>query len=128
MLKLLTRILGDQNAKEVKKIREMVEKINVAEEKLKTLSTPELQAKTAEFRERIEKGETIEDLLVEAFAVVKNACRRLVGTTFQLGTEEVTWNMVPFDVQLIGGVVLHTGKIAEMKTGEGKTLVAVLPV
>ncbi len=128
MLKFLNKILGDQNEKEVQRIQEKVEQINTAETKLQSFSDGELKVKTDEFKKRIEKGESPDDLLVEAFAVVKNACRRLIGQKFTLGKEEVEWNMVPYDVQLTGGIVLHEGKIAEMKTGEGKTLVAVLAV
>ncbi|MBU0727808.1 preprotein translocase subunit SecA, partial [Patescibacteria group bacterium] len=88
----------------------------------------QLKAKTPEFVERLQNGETIEDITVEAFAVVKNACRRLMGTKFTLGKEEKEWDMIPYDCQLLGGLILNDGKIAEMKTGEGKTLVAALPL
>ncbi|MBI5414175.1 preprotein translocase subunit SecA [Candidatus Peregrinibacteria bacterium] len=128
MLKFLNKILGDPNEKEVKRLFPLVERIQKEEEKLKNLSEDEFKSKTEEFKTRLQKGETIDDLLVEAFAVVKNACKRLQGQKFSLGSGEITWEMVPYDVQLIGGIVLHQGKISEMKTGEGKTLVAVLPV
>ncbi|MBR2062535.1 MAG: hypothetical protein IJ969_04375, partial [Anaerotignum sp.] len=88
----------------------------------------ELKAKTPEFQERLKNGETTDDILCEAFAVVKNACHRLCGTKAIVCDHELTWDMIPFDVQLIGGIVLHQGKIAEMATGEGKTLVATLPL
>ncbi len=126
--KLITKIIGDPNEKELKKINPLVAKINDQEEEYQKLSEEQLKAKTEEFKDRLIKGETVDDLLVEAFATVKNACRRLVGTKFPLGKDEVTWEMVPYDCQLIGGIVLHQGKISEMKTGEGKTLVACLPV
>ncbi|MEK7146145.1 MAG: DEAD/DEAH box helicase, partial [Patescibacteria group bacterium] len=84
--------------------------------------------KTAEFKNRVAEGESLDHLLPEAFALVKDASRRLVGKTWQVRGNDYTWEMVHFDVQLIGGVVLHDGKIAEMKTGEGKTLVATLPL
>ena len=125
--KIITAIIGDTNEKELKKKRVFVDQINQKEQEYQTLSEEQLKAKTAEFVERIEQGETVDDLMVEAFAVVKNACRRLQGTKFTLGKEEKTWDMVPYDCQLIGGLILHEGKIAEMKTGEGKTLVASLP-
>ncbi len=126
--KMITKIIGDPNDKELKKKRKIVEEINALEEEYQKLSEKDLKAKTEEFKERLEKGETVDDIKVEAFAVVKNACRRLVGTKFQVGKEQKEWNMIPYDVQLIGGLVLHEGKIAEMKTGEGKTLVATLPL
>jgi len=95
---------------------------------LDSLSDEQIQAKTEEFRTRLQNGESLDDLLPEAFAVVKQACKRLVGTTCRVKGQEVVWNMIPYDVQLMGGIILHQGKIAEMKTGEGKTLVAVAPV
>ena len=101
--------------KEVKRVRPLVEKINGLEPKMQKLSDKELRGKTDEFKERIKKGETLDDLLPEAFAVVREAAKRVLG-------------MRHFDVQLIGGIILHQGRIAEMKTGEGKTLVATLPV
>ena len=111
---LLAKVVGTQNERELKRMRPFVEQINAFEPSLQPLGDEQLRAKTAEFRERLSRGETIEDLLPEAFAVVREAGRRVL-------------NMRHFDVQLIGGIVLHRGKIAEMKTGEGKTLVATLP-
>ena len=93
-----------------------------------SLTDDQLKAKTQEFKERLQKGETTDDIMCEAFAVVKNACRRLCGTTVEVCGHELTWNMVPFDVQIIGGIALHQGRIAEMATGEGKTLVATMPL
>ena len=101
--------------KEVKRIRPIVDKINGLEEEISKLTDIELKAKTEEFKNRYANGESLDDLLPEAFAVVREASKRVLG-------------MRHFDVQLIGGVVLHQGRIAEMKTGEGKTLVATLPV
>ncbi|MBX7259860.1 MAG: preprotein translocase subunit SecA [Candidatus Hydrogenedentes bacterium] len=112
---LLAKIFGTKNEREVKAIRPMVSAINDLEPQIQALSDEELAAKTVEFRERIAQGATLDDLLVEAFAVCREAGRRVL-------------NMRHFDVQLIGGIVLHRGKIAEMRTGEGKTLVATLPV
>ncbi|MCC7498286.1 MAG: preprotein translocase subunit SecA [Bryobacterales bacterium] len=111
----LAKIFGTKNEREIKKIRPQVAAINDLEPQVQALSDAELAAKTVEFRQRLADGETLDDLLVEAFAVVREAGRRVL-------------NMRHFDVQLIGGVVLHQGKIAEMKTGEGKTLVATLAV
>src|SRR5512132_4091528 len=111
---LLAKVVGTQNERELKRLRPLVEEINAFEPAIQPLTDEQLRAKTTEFRERLAKGETIDDLLPEAFAVVREAGRRVL-------------NMRHFDVQLIGGMVLHKGKIAEMKTGEGKTLVATLP-
>lgn len=112
---LIKKIFGDPNAKELKNIQPLVEKINAVEPEMEKLSSANLQAKTQEFKLRLQKGETLDQLLPEAFAVVREAAKRVTG-------------MRHYDVQLIGGVVLHRGKIAEMRTGEGKTLVATLPV
>ena len=112
---ILKKIFGDPNEKELKQIRVIVDKINSLEKSMESLSSANLAAKTREFKVRLQKGETLDDLLPEAFAVVREASRRVTG-------------MRHFDVQMIGGVVLHRGKIAEMRTGEGKTLVATLPV
>ncbi|MBU6345941.1 MAG: preprotein translocase subunit SecA [Cyanobacteria bacterium REEB494] len=111
MLKLL---LGDPNARKLKKYQHYITEINLLEEDVKLLSDDELRGKTAEFKQRLNKGETLEEILPEAFAVVREASSRVLGLRH-------------FDVQLLGGVILHTGQIAEMKTGEGKTLVATLP-
>jgi len=130
MLKwFLKKVLGSKNQREVKRLWPNVPKINQFEESYRLLSDDQLRAKTAEFRERLAKGETLDDLLPEAFAVVKNTCRRFTEAKRQVQVRgyTLTWEMIPFDVQLIGGMVLHSGRIAEMATGEGKTLVATLP-
>ncbi|MBK6765795.1 MAG: preprotein translocase subunit SecA [bacterium] len=101
-----------------------VNAINKVEEEYQSLSTEQLRAKTDEFRARLAEGETVDDLTIEAFAAVKNACRRLMGHEYEVRGQKMTWNMIPYDVQIIGGLALHQGKIAEMATGEGKTLVA----
>ncbi|MBE3071924.1 MAG: preprotein translocase subunit SecA, partial [Acidobacteria bacterium] len=111
---LLAKIIGTQNERELKRLAPLVTDINAREDVIRALTDEQLRAKTAEFRGRVAQGATVDDLLVEAFAVVREAGHR-------------TLNMRHFDVQLIGGAVLHQGKIAEMKTGEGKTLVATLP-
>ncbi|MBG9787654.1 accessory Sec system translocase SecA2 [Brevibacillus laterosporus] len=113
MLGLVKKLFGDTNERELKKLVKRVEKINVLEPQVTLLSDDQLKEKTAEFRARLEKGETLNDILNEAFAVVREASKRVLG-------------MRHFDVQLIGGMVLQEGRIAEMKTGEGKTLVATL--
>ena len=125
---LLKKIIGTKNDRDLKRLRGWVTRINAIEKEYQSLSDDELKAKTAEFRERLTKGETETDILPEAFAAVKNACRRLCGSVIDVCGHAQTWDMVPFDTQLMGGVVLHQGKIAEMATGEGKTLVATLPV
>jgi preprotein translocase subunit SecA len=114
MLKLLRNWLDD-NAREIKRLQRTVDQINALEGEISALSDGDLRAKTGEFKERLARGATLDDLLPEAFAVVREVSRRVLG-------------MRHFDVQLMGGIVLHQGKIAEMKTGEGKTLVATLPV
>jgi preprotein translocase subunit SecA len=111
---LLAKVVGTQNERELKRLRPIVSQVNALEPAINELSDEQLRAKTAEFKQRLANGETLDDLLPEAFAVVREAGRRVL-------------NMRYFDVQLIGGAVLHKGKIAEMKTGEGKTLVATLP-
>lgn len=122
------KIIGSKNQREVKKLQPIVDAINQFEETYKSLSDEALRQKTSEFKERLKKGETLEDIKVEAFAVVKNACRRLCGKSWQVCGYDLSWNMVPYDVQLVGGLVLHSGRIAEMATGEGKTLVATFPL
>jgi preprotein translocase subunit SecA len=128
LFNILTKIFGSKHDRDRKKLEPLVDEINALVEEYKHLSSAELQAKTIEFKERLKNGQTLDDLLPEAFAVVKEACRRLLGQTWKVVGHDQTWDMVPYDVQLIGGVVLHQGKIAEMATGEGKTLVATLPV
>ncbi|MBE6406497.1 MAG: preprotein translocase subunit SecA [Lentisphaerae bacterium] len=125
---VLKAIFGSKAERDVKKVRPYVKKINELEVQYQSLTDDQLKAKTQEFKERLQKGETTDDIMCEAFAVVKNACRRLCGTTVEVCGHELTWNMVPFDVQIIGGIALHQGRIAEMATGEGKTLVATMPL
>ncbi|MBD3401325.1 preprotein translocase subunit SecA, partial [candidate division GN15 bacterium] len=127
MWELITKIFGTKHEREVKRLLPIVDEINEHFEPLAGLSEEELRGKTDEFRQRLAEGETLDDILPEAFAVVKEACRRHVGTSWNVVGQDTEWNMVHFDVQLMGGVVLHEGKIAEMATGEGKTLVATLP-
>ncbi|MDX9858816.1 MAG: preprotein translocase subunit SecA [candidate division Zixibacteria bacterium] len=127
MWNLITKVFGTKHEREVKRLTPIVDEINAQFGTLSTLSEDELRGKTAEFRSRLAAGETLDDILPEAFAVVKEACRRHVGTSWKVVGQDTDWNMVHFDVQLMGGIVLHEGKIAEMATGEGKTLVATLP-
>src|SRR3982075_168859 len=111
---LLAKVVGTQNDRELKRLPPLVAQSTASEPAIRALSDEQLRGKTAEFRQRVANGDSLDDLLPEAFAVVREAGRRVL-------------NMRHFDVQLIGGAVLHKGKIAEMKTGEGKTLVATLP-
>lgn len=113
-MSFLNKIFKSYSEKEVKRVMPLVEQINSLEESISKLSDEELRNKTNEFKERLANGETLDDLLPEAFAVVREASKRVLGLRH-------------FDVQLIGGIILHQGRIAEMKTGEGKTLVATLP-
>ena len=112
--KLFKKIFGTRNERLLRQYWKVVEKINAFEPELQSLSDAALRAKTDAFKERLKKGETVDDLLTEAFAVVREVSQRSIG-------------LRPFDVQMIGGMVLHDGKIAEMRTGEGKTLAATLP-
>ncbi len=125
---ILKLIFGSKSKRDLKKMWPLVDKINAIEIEYQKLTDAELQAKTAEFKARLANGETLDDIMCEAFAAVKNACRRLVGQEFEVCGQMVRWDMVPFDVQLVGGIALHRGNIAEMATGEGKTLVATLPL
>ena len=111
---LIAKLFGTRSAREIKKIQPLVDKILALEETYKNLSEEELRGKTAQFKQRLAAGETLDDILVEAFAAIREAADRVLG-------------MRPYPVQLLGGIVLHQGRIAEMKTGEGKTLVAILP-
>src|SRR5579859_3202918 len=112
---VVRRVVGDPNDRELRQHRELVEEINALEPDMQRLSNDELRAKTEEFKRRLAEDEDLDDVLIEAFAVVREASVRTIGLRH-------------FDEQLIGGIVLHQGKIAEMKTGEGKTLVATLPL
>ncbi|MFT7490191.1 MAG: preprotein translocase subunit SecA, partial [Candidatus Promineifilaceae bacterium] len=128
MLNVIKKVFGSKHERDIKLLGPLVERTNAFEVEYQTLSDEQLKAKTVEFRERLEKGEALDSLMAEAFATVKNACRRLCGQTFDVCGHDLAWDMVPFDVQIMGGAVLHQGKIAEMATGEGKTLVATLPL
>ena len=111
---LFSKLFGSRSQREIKKIQPIVDKILAMEESYAALSEEELKGKTAVFQERLALGETLDDILPEAFAAIREAAWRVLG-------------MKPYPVQLMGGIVLHQGRIAEMKTGEGKTLVAILP-
>jgi preprotein translocase subunit SecA len=125
---VLKKIFGTKSARDVKKMRPLIARINELEEEYQKLSDEQLQAKTTEFKERLQNGETTDAIMCEAFATVKNACRRLMGQKIQVCDHELVWDMIPYDVQLMGAIALHHGNIAEMATGEGKTLVATMPL
>ncbi len=125
----LDRLIGNYNEKQIKRISAALPQINKQEHDFQALSEAQLKAKFAEWKEVLtEKPELLESKTNEILAGIKNACRRLVGHKYDVRGKEMVWEMIPYDVQLIGGLVLNEGKIAEMKTGEGKTLVSTLPV
>src|SRR5947209_12334723 len=132
---IVKKIIGSKNEREVKKLRPLVVQINAFEADLQKLPDDALRQKTTSWKEELSKiqdndelARRLKEVLPEAFAVLKNACRRLWGTEITVREHPLTWEMIPFDVQLIGGYALHSGRIAEMATGEGKTLVGTLPV
>ncbi|MCB1152125.1 preprotein translocase subunit SecA, partial [bacterium] len=115
MASVFSKVFGTANDREIKRLSKIMQLVNAQEDAVKTLTDDALRGKTGEFRERLERGESLDNLIPEAFAVAREASVRTLG-------------MRPFDVQIIGGLTLHEGSIAEMKTGEGKTLAATLPV
>ena len=131
---IIKKVFGSKNDRDVKKMRPLVAKINELEASYQSLSPEALREKTAAWKTRLaaiqdnaELAVALNEILPEAFAAVKNACRHLCGQEITVRGQPLKWEMVPFDVQLIGGMALHGGRIAEMATGEGKTLVATLP-
>ena len=132
---LLNKIVGSKNQRTLKRMAPIVNKINEFDEQFKSYSDEQLREMTARWKEEISgiedpqlQDNRLDEILPEAFAVVKNAARRLCDQTWDVCDQPITWEMVHFDVQLIGGITLHRGSISEMATGEGKTLVATLPV
>ncbi|HOX57188.1 MAG TPA: preprotein translocase subunit SecA [Candidatus Paceibacterota bacterium] len=132
---IVKKFIGSKNDREVRRLRPLVAKINAVEAELQKVPEEVLRQKTAAWKEEMSNikdneklAQRLKEILPEAFAVVKNACRRLCGSEIIVREHPLTWEMIPFDVQLIGGYALHSGRIAEMATGEGKTLVATLPV
>ena len=155
MLKTITKLFGDKHQRDIKKLLPIVQEINKLYEEYHALSEEEMRGKTEQFKARIreertaieqegeERGEDpeeitkqvkareqeiLDEILPEAYALVKETCRRMMGKSWTVCGQTITWDMIPYDVQLIGGIVLHQGKIAEMATGEGKTLVATMPL
>jgi preprotein translocase subunit SecA len=128
MFGLLKRIFGTAQERRLRHYRRIVGEVNQWEQKFQAFSDDQLRAKTAEFRERLRQGASLDSLLPEAYAVVKNVCRRLCGTDINVSGYRQKWDMVPYDVQILGGIAMHHGSIAEMQTGEGKTLTATMPL
>lgn len=128
MFGFLKKIFGTSQERTVKRFRKIVSEVNQWEEKFQKLSDEEVKAKTAEFKKRYQEGEPLDRLLPEAYAAVKNACRRMCGTEVHVSGYDQKWDMVPYDVQIIGAIALHMGYISEMQTGEGKTLTATMPL
>ena len=132
---IIKKVIGSKNDREVRRMRPLVERVNEIEEQLQKGSEEDLRQRTAQWKAKLteiqdeaELARELTEIMPEAFAVVKNACRRLLGREVIVRGHPSKWEMVPFDVQIIGGAALHSGKIAEMATGEGKTLVATFPV
>ena len=128
MFGLLKKLFGTHQSRLLKKYWKLIPEVNKWEEAYQKLSDDEIRHKTLEFKERLGKGETLESLLPEAFGAVKNACRRLCGTDVHVSGYDQKWDMIPYDVQIVGAIAMHYGAIAEMQTGEGKTLTASMPL
>ena len=128
MFSFIKKFFGTSQDRTLRKYRKIVEQINSFDEKYSLLSDTDLRSKTAEFKQRLNNGESVDTLLPEAYAVVKSTCKRLVGTEIHVSGYDQRWDMIPYDVQMIGAVALHKGSIAEMMTGEGKTLTAAMPL
>ncbi|MGE5196632.1 MAG: preprotein translocase subunit SecA [Anaerolineae bacterium] len=128
MFSLLKKVFGTAQDRILAKYKKIVSEVNAWDERLRPLSDQEIRLKTTEFKERLKQGETLDHLLPEAYAVVKNACRRLCGSDVHVSGYQQKWDMVPYDVQILGAISMHYGAIAEMQTGEGKTLTAVMPL
>lgn len=128
MLSFLKWLFGTAQERTLRRYWKIVKEINVVEEQYQTLTDEQLAAKTVEFRGRLAKGEPLDSLLVEAFAVVKNTCRRMMGMDVHVSGYNQKWDMIPYDVQILGAISLYYGAIAEMQTGEGKTLTATMPL
>jgi preprotein translocase subunit SecA len=128
MLGLVKKIFGTAQGRLLKRYSKIVAEVNRWEGQFQSLSDEEIRNKTIEFRQRHKQGETLDQLLPEAYAAVKNVCRRLCGTEAHVSGYNQKWDMIPYDVQILGGIALHHGAVAEMQTGEGKTLTASMPL
>lgn len=128
MIGFLKKLFGSAQDRLLTKYRKIVQEVNRYEKQFSSLSDEQIKAKTEEFRQRYKNGESLDHLLPEAYGVVKNVCRRLTGTEVHVSGYNQKWDMVPYDVQLLGAIAMHHGAISEMQTGEGKTLTAILPL
>ena len=128
MKNMLYKLFGDRKSRLMKRMLPMIESIKERAEEYRNLEDDDFPRKTEEFASRFNDGESIDEIMPEAFGLVYEACRRLVGQSWDVVGQPITWEMVPFDVQIAGAIVLHEGAIAEMATGEGKTLVATMPL
>ncbi len=128
MFDFLKKIFGTAQSRLLKKHGKIVREVNQWEETFQSLSDQELRNKTLDFRQRIEQGENLDSILPEAYAVVKNTCRRLCGTQIHVSGYDQNWDMIPYDVQILGSIALHYGAVVEMQTGEGKTLTSAMPL
>ncbi|MBI5273378.1 MAG: preprotein translocase subunit SecA [Chlamydiia bacterium] len=128
MFGLLKKLFGTHQSRLLKRYEKLIPQVNAWEAKYQLLSDTDVTKKTIEFKERLAKGESLESLLPEAFGVVKNICRRLCGTDVHVSGYNQKWDMIPYDVQILGGIAMFYGSIAEMQTGEGKTLTASMPL
>lgn len=128
MLGLLKRYFGTAQSRLISRYQRIVHIVNQFDQQFQALSDDQLKQKTEEFKSRISQGESVDDLLPEAYAVVKNACRRLCGTEVHVSGYSQKWDMVPYDVQILGAIAMHYGAISEMQTGEGKTLTSSMPL
>ncbi|MCE2983366.1 MAG: preprotein translocase subunit SecA [Parachlamydia sp.] len=128
MFGFLKKLFGSAHDRLLNRYRKIIIDVNSWDKEFQALSDEQLQAKTGEFKKRLQNGESIDAILPEAYAVVKNVCRRLCGTEVHVSGYDQRWDMVPYDVQVLGGIAMHRGTIAEMHTGEGKTLTAVMPL
>lgn len=128
MFGFIKRLFGSAQDRQLRKFFAQVKSVNEWDEKYTALSDEQVKQKTQEFRNRLNNGESLDQLLPEAFGLVKNACRRIRGTEIHVSGYNQLWDMVPYDVQIVGGIALHNGCVAEMQTGEGKTLTAVMPL
>ncbi|MCK5760343.1 MAG: preprotein translocase subunit SecA, partial [Candidatus Delongbacteria bacterium] len=124
---ILNKIFGSKQEREAKLLKPLVDKVNEYSKSFEGLTEEDLKEKTNEFRSRLLNGETEEDIMLESFGVIKETCRRMIGRSWMIDGRMQEWNMIPYDVQIMGGVILARGAITEMATGEGKTLVALFP-
>lgn len=128
MFDFLKKFFGTSQERVVRRLHKNVAEVNAWEEKFQQLTDEQVRQKTAEFKKRFQAGETLDQLLPEAYAVVKNVCRRLCGSEVHVSGYDQKWDMIPYDVQILGAIALHKGYVAEMQTGEGKTLTATMPL